>query len=958
MQKLISLTPAVAKVFHELTGRRWEDWFCAHDPVDRRLGSGGGTLHLMREAWRGAGAEGSFEDWIRKERGIILHAGGQSRRLPAYAAEGKALIPVPVYRWSLGQRIDQALLDLQRPFLEDVLAAAAESSRWLIGSGDVLLRAERLPERLPEADVVCLGLWGEPEQATRHGVFFTPRNNTRELSFMLQKPDLDEIRRCSRDHYFLLDIGVWLLSERAMEVLRSKVGTKDERLRTKDGFAIGEYDLYGEFGPAMGKEPVVEDPEINELSTAVVPLEGGEFYHFGSGPDLIRSCLRLQNRVIDQRRLSSLNIKPHPSLFVQNSELGKGLLRATQDEIWIENSHVPETWRLHRRHLITGIPENDWSLELPEGLCLDVVPMADGKRALRFYGIADAFRGAAGKETTRFCGQSFSLWLADRGLSLEQLDIDPACDLQEAPLFPVSASLPEEALVQWLLSGRDDRFAREYAAMERVSAEYLGSMADLQAIRKQREAFLARSLPVLAGHGRRSVFYQVDLEDLAEKYVRHRIELPDRRPGAEEDLFRHVRDAMFRSRVQMLCGQPHEADEAEAFAALRTALIETARADPVEPVLDCQEDQIVWGRSPVRLDLAGGWTDTPPYCFLSGGKVVNIAVELNGQPPIQAFARPRREPGIKLRSIDLGNSEELLSYDDLRSYAQIGSGFAIPKAALALCGFLPEFHQGKCPDDLLTLLDRFGGGLEISLLCAVPKGSGLGTSSILAATLLGVLNDLCQLGWDSFAIGNRVLVLEQMLTSGGGWQDQYGGICRGLKYLETGAGLEQAPRIRWIDDHLFTDPSIRPNILLYYTGITRVAKSVLGEIVRGMFLNSQHRLDVLQRIGRNAERLQEVLQEGDYAGLARSVAKSWELNKSLDPGTNPPEIEALLQPIQPYLAGCKLLGAGGGGYLLMLARDGDAAQRIKQELKDNPPNGRARFVDMEISREGLQVTRS
>jgi galactokinase/mevalonate kinase-like predicted kinase len=179
-----------------------------------------------------------------------------------------------------------------------------------------------------------------------------------------------------------------------------------------------------------------------------------------------------------------------------------------------------------------------------------------------------------------------------------------------------------------------------------------------------------------------------------------------------------------------------------------------------------------------------------------------------------------------------------------------------------------------------------------------------------------------------------------------------------LKYLETRPGLDQSPRIRWIDDHLFTDPSNRPNILLYYTGITRMAKNVLGEIVRGMFLNSQHRLEILGRIGENAEHLQDVLQEGSYEGLAAAVARSWELNQALDPGTNTPEIAAMLDPLKPWLAGCKLLGAGGGGYLLMLARDSGAAQRIKEHLTAQPPNARARFVSIGISRDGLQVTRS
>jgi galactokinase/mevalonate kinase-like predicted kinase len=952
MRKLISLLPPVAGAFEELTGKGGPEWFCTHDPVGQRLGSGGGTVHLLREAWRAEGEPGDFAGWAAGERGVILHAGGQSRRLPAYAAEGKALIPVPVFRWASGQRIDQTLLDLQLPFLERVLESAGGDARWLIASGDVLVHADRLPARLPQADVLCLGIWGEPEQASRHGVFFVPRHHPEQLAFMLQKPSLDAIRERAGEHYFLLDVGVWVLSARAMRVLLEQaLGAGDA------AGGIADYDLYGAFGPALGAKPHRSDAAINALSAAVAPLDGGQFYHFGSGPDLLDSVLRLQNRIIDQRRLTSPGIKPHPSLFVQNSETGKGLLGAGRERIWIENSHVPASWSLTREHILTGIPRNDWSLRLPAGACLDIVPLRDGGAAARAYGFRDPFRGRIGDVATLYLGAAAGDWLAARGLTLRELGIDAETDIQEAALFPVFDGVPDPAMLQWLLTGEGDH-AAAYRSMCRASAEDITRDADLRAIRRARSAHIRAALPVLAANAERSVFHQVDLDHLAGLYAGSDLPLPERRPDPRRDLFRHMRDAMFRARVRQLRGEDHKAEEEAAFGSLRDAVIAGAMADPVTPVRDCMEDQIIWARSPVRLDLAGGWTDTPPYCFLNGGRVVNIAVELNGQPPIQVFVRPRREGGIKLRSIDLGVSQELHGFDELRSYAEVGSGFAIPKAALALCGFLPEFHSGRCPPDLDGLLEQFGGGLEVSLLCAVPKGSGLGTSSILAATLLGALSEMCQLGWDTYAIGQRVLVLEQMLTSGGGWQDQFGGICRGLKYLETAPGLEQAPRIRWLDDHLFTDPSIRPNILLYYTGITRVAKSVLGEIVRGMFLNSQQRLDVLARIGENAARLQESLQEGSYAALCAAVARSWRLNQALDPGTNTPEIAALLDPLGPWLAGAKLLGAGGGGYLLMLARDSAAAQRIKEHLAANPPNARARFVDLAISRDGLVVTRS
>lgn len=414
---------------------------------------------------------------------------------------------------------------------------------------------------------------------------------------------------------------------------------------------------------------------------------------------------------------------------------------------------------------------------------------------------------------------------------------------------------------------------------------------------------------------------------------------------------------MFRSELARIKGGEYQQAEDKAFALLRDGLTVQALAEKQRPRMSVYSDQIVWARSPVRIDIAGGWTDTPPYCLMEGGSVVNLAIELNGQPPLQAYVRPCKEPHIILRSIDLGAVEEVRTYEQLADMRHVGSPFSIPKAALVLAGFLPDY----CSDTFPTLesqLKDFGCGIELTLLSAIPAGSGLGTSSMLASTVLGALNDFCGLAWDKNEIGRRTLVLEQLLTTGGGWQDQFGGILQGVKLLETSRGFDQNPTARWLPSDLFTQPEYRPCHLLYYTGITRTAKHILAEIVRRMFLNQNEELCQLREMKQHSIDMYEAIQRADFNLMGRLVRKTWTQNQAIDSGTNPEDVRRMTELIDDYALGYKLAGAGGGGYLYIVAKDQDAAARIKQTLNANRPNANARFVDMSLSTKGLQVSRS
>mgnify|MGYP003488407399 FL=1 len=917
MKKLLSLPPNLVGSFHQITGLDRNEYFCTNDPVGHKLGSGGGTTYLLEQCYLHEqyyqeeneppfpavslqGSIPSFSSWLSREKRILLHAGGQSRRLPSYAPSGKILTPIPVFRWERGQRLSQSLLFLQLPLYERLMALAPDNIHTMIVSGDVYIRAaEQLPP-VPDADVVCYGLWLDSSIAKDHGVFVSDRRSPSVLKQMLQKPSVEKLQELLGSHFYLTDIGVWLLSDRAVEAL-----VKHSK---RDGEII-EYDLYSEFGCALGTDPIIDDDELRSLSVAILPLPGGEFYHFGTSREMISSTVAIQNIVNDQREIMHNGRKPQPSIFVQNASVNLPI-NAENTNIWIENSYIGRNWHLSHDNIITGVPENDWDITLAPGDCIDVVPIGDSDYAIRRYNIDDRFAGSA----------------------------------QQAPLFPVYQGIP--ATLPPSHNPDPATVPRSFASglLRFISAEAISTEANLVRLFAQRRSFQKGNWSALAANWRHSVFYQLDLEDAARHFSEMDIPMPAPLPD-DAPLLTRIKDAMFRG------------DSDKAFSLLQHGLTETVLAEKQSPRMSVYSDQIVWARSPVRIDIAGGWTDTPPFCLMEGGNVINLAIELNGQPPLQTYIRPCRDPHVVLRSIDLGAVEVVDTYEQLANYNKVGSPFSIPKAALALAGFLPGFSADAYPS-LRAQLEAFGCGIELTLLSAIPAGSGLGTSSILAATVLGAISDFCSLAWDKSEIGKRTLILEQMLTTGGGWQDQYGGVLGGVKLLQTQKGFNQQPLVRWMPDDVFTQPEYASCHLLYYTGITRTAKTILAEIVRRMFLNSNDQLRLLREMKAHTLDMYDAIQRQDFLRMGQLIRTTWRQNQLLDSGTNPNAVQHITDMVDDLCLGYKLPGAGGGGYLYMVAKDPEAAARIKQIISTNITTPNARFVDMTLSRKGLQISRS
>ncbi len=945
----------MAERYEEIQGRRQPEWYATHDP-DQHIGSGGGTAHALVKAWETLGRDLNFIDWLRSKPKAVIHAGGQSRRLPAYSAVGKALLPIPVEKGSVGQPFDQQLLDLQIEELHRLLDVAPHSYCLAILSGDALMRPRKLPRSLPLADVLALGFETSPEATTAFGAFFVRWGQGQEVDFVLQKPPLNELYRLAQSHRCLADAGVWLLSEKAVLALLAECGWDS----LSQSFPTGPrlFDLYGDFGLSLGKNASRPRPSVSNLQAVVLP-SGDQFFHFGTNRQLLDSVIRLQSQsamtpsdlgftTSSQRRL---NQHPLDTVFEEIPDF------ASEAKVWIDNSFVPSGSTFAGNNILTNAPPCRFPFQIPRDVCIDFVPVGEEDWCLRITGFDDSFRGKLAHKDTLFLGKPFHEWCEERGLA-DFLIQNSDHDIFDFPVFPCShLDQINWDSIAWFwdpsLSGREF-----WEGANRLSASEIPSQVNIERLATQRQKNRERTLETTLKNHTRSVFFSLDLERAARQMAKTPMSSTEHRVADSASPAQKLHHHMFRSALMEQRGEGQSSEwEAAAFQVLQDAILSSGYLQVHEPKASLLPDQIVVTRSPLRFDLAGGWTDTPPYSVLYGGRVVNVAVELNGQPPIQVFGRILPKNHIVLRSIDRGTEMTITDHEGLRATIGNLTEFSLAQAALVLAGFGSQFNSAAGPS-LAAQLEAFGGGIELAMVAAVPKGSGLGTSSILSGAILANLSEICGHNWMNQEIFDRVIASEQMLTTGGGWQDQVGGILPGVKLVTSQPGLRQEITSLWLPEQAMASAISDGSALLYYTGITRVAKDVLKQIVRGMFLNSHHRLRILRQIGENTEATTEAFQTRSTEALGRAVRRSWELNQALDEGTNPPGVARLVDQVDDLVIGAKLLGAGGGGYLLLLAKDPEAGQRCRKILDESNQATGARFVDFSIAQRGLEVARS
>jgi fucokinase len=923
------------------------------DLEGKRIGSGGSTLLCLAEIV--SREQAAPEEVLRRRRVLIVHAGGDSRRLPAYGPCGKIFIPLPGDDESA---FGTALFDkLIPPFLA-LPASPAGVGQVLVAAGDALIRFDPQTVSFGKPGLTTVGCAASPAEAARHGVFCAAKDG--RVRRYLQKPSVKEQHASGAidsSGHAVLDAGIMSFDgAAAAALLRALPIDSTRELLLNHGI-----DLYREICCALGTEATLEHfiatarasgstwssadlaalyPALRSIPFHLELLPELSFLHFGSTRQLIESGIALSGSTL---------------LSVGNDIHASGSICG--DYSWVEGCGIAAPLTLGGRNVVTGVDVTA-PLTLPSGACLDVLAGAGATQFVRCYGVDDDFKRPASRGAT-FCGVPLQEWLGLADISPESIwDSPHDRSLWNARLFPTGDF--HEWLWMFDIATATQAQKDAWRGATRYSAESIALAADQDAFHRRRAGirsaaierspnallraashFSARDLSFALAHSSRPTEFAAALSARARALVAE----PTLQSLAACRILHSLGSALDESANG---AGTHLRDE--AFRHLHETILRATLEPQAQPRSALRPDEAVWGRAPARIELGGGWTDTPPYTLEHGGDVANVAVNLNGQPPIHSFGRVVEEPVIRLASIDGGARLEITSMRELLDYRRPDDRFALAKAALAISGF------GSETASLSDVLQRFGGGIELTTLVGIPKGSGLGTSSILGTVILGVIERMLGRPTNQRALFHDVLRLEQALTTGGGWQDQVGGGVGGAKITSTRPGLIPDPSVQPLPDDLIDPRRNGGSTLLYYTGLTRLAKNILEQVVGGYLNRDADIMSALAEEHLVAREVAAALNAGDAAAFGSAVNYAWELQKRLCGTVTNDTIERLLELVRPHVYGMRISGAGSGGFLLMICKSPGDAACIRSILEVNPLNDRSRFFDFEVNHTGLEVT--
>jgi len=332
---------------------------------------------------------------------------------------------------------------------------------------------------------------------------------------------------------------------------------------------------------------------------------------------------------------------------------------------------------------------------------------------------------------------------------------------------------------------------------------------------------------------------------------------------------------------------------------------------------------------PLRVNFAGGWTDTPPYCIENGGKILNAPILLDGNKPVEVRIEKIKEKKIILESKDLDERCEYTDIKDIQDIDDPFEPFSLQKAALLICGIIP-----KTGGDLEEILERLGSGFVIhSEIIDTPKGSGLGNTSILAAACAKAILEFFGITFTENDLYNDVLAIEQMMSTGGGWQDQVGGVSKGINLVTSEKGIKQNIIKQKLNISPKTMEQLKQRFCLIYTGERRLQRNLLKEVVKRYIGNVGDNIRALDKIKGLADEMTFALENGNIDLFASLLNCHLQYSKMIDSGATNGLIEKIFEIIDDMIDGKMVCGAGGGGFLQVILKKNVTKEMLHNKLR-------------------------
>lgn len=909
------------------------------DPDGRRVGSGGATLNVLRYLAEDMGS-GSFSG----KRILVIHSGGDSKRIPQYSICGKIFSPVPR---ELPDGRNSTLFD------EFVISMAGVAGRlkegMLVLSGDVLLLFNPLQIDFTFTGAAALSIKEPVSLGTRHGVFLN--DGADYVGRFLHKQGEEVLKSygaVNEKDCVDLDTGAVALDVKLMEALYGLISTDGVTDEEKFARFVNEkarISFYGDFLYPFAKEadrdaymreagegPLCEEllycrqaiwEAISGFSMRLLSLTPAEFIHFGTTKELL--CLMTK----DLEAYAFLGWKKQVGtregqggLSVYNSIMGQGIF--TDDKVYIENSMLQSGMRIGRGSIISNIRyAGKEKVVIPAGVVLTGARLLDGRCVVRIY---DVENNPKDKINTMMSGNILAL--LGEEITFWEAAVFPVCETMDEA---VPAALATYRMMKGIASVEEKEW---WLAQEKVSLSESFKRADVRyavtgVLELAEQIAVYRSILLLAQRyswqSAMAVFGKRGMNEEQEKQMTAMAEIADF--GTSVRIYNALAGEAKRR------GRSYESYEKACFAVIRKAVYEN-NGIAAHKALQFQKEE-AHVELPVRVNWAGGWTDTPPYCLEQGGTVVNAAIRLNGVLPVQVTARKIKALKIEVASEDIGAFGALHTLEEIYDCSNPYDAFALHKAALIACGVVPEALPEGEKVTLQDILRKMGGGLFLSTqVVGIPKGSGLGTSSILAAACGKALYEIMGEEVSDEALYRLVLYMEQLMSTGGGWQDQVGGLRGGIKFITTQPGLSQHIKVRKVEIREETAKELQERFALIYTGQRRLARNLLRDVMSSYIGGRRKTVEALYLMHKMAALMRFELERGNIEEVAKLFEQHWELSKQLDDGCTNTCIEQIFRACEDLIAGRFIAGAGGGGFLQVILKKNVTKQQLRERLKE------------------------